>query len=331
MKILVTGGTGFIGSRLALDARARGHEIVVTGQLNSDAERARFNELAQAGIGIEQGPLQDADYARRIAAGCQVVIHLAAAQHEANVPDEYFFDVNVNGTRTLIEASKRAGVERFVYGSTIGVYGESGDQILDESTPPRPLNVYGRSKLAAEEVVKSYGNQLPTSIVRISETYGPGDFRLLKLFRALDRGRFIILGSGQNRRQAIHVRDLVQGLLLAATHPAALGETFVLAGQETMTTREMVEHVARALGRTAPRWHVPVWPFLAVAVVMEKTLSPLGIQPPLHRRRLDFFRKSFVFSTAKAQRLLGFTAAVPFAAGTVETAKWYREQGYLPR
>ena len=93
--------------------------------------------------------------------------------------------------------------------------------------------------------------------MRISETYGPGDFRLLKLFRALDRGRFLIIGSGQNRRQAIHVRDLVQGLLLAATHPAAVGETFVLAGQETMTTREMVEHVARALGRTAPRWHVP--------------------------------------------------------------------------
>ena len=229
----------------------------------------------------------------------------------------------------MIEASKRAGVERFVYGSTIGVYGEYAGEPLDENTPPRPLNVYGRSKLAAEEVVKSYRAELPTSIVRISETYGPGDFRLLKLFRALDRGRFVIIGSGQNRRQAIHVRDLVQGLLLAATHPAAVGETFVLAGQETMTTREMVEHVARALGRTAPRWHVPLWPFLAAAVVMEKTLSPLGIQPPLHRRRLDFFRKSFVFSTAKAQRLLGFTASVPFAAGTVETAHWYREQGYL--
>ena len=107
-----------------------------------------------------------------------------------------------------------------------------------------------------------------------AETYGPGDFRLLKLFRALERGRFIIVGSGQNRRQAIHVRDLVQGLLLAATHPAALGETFVLAGQETMTTREMVEYVARSLGRSAPRWHVPMWPFLAAAVVMEKTLSP---------------------------------------------------------
>jgi dihydroflavonol-4-reductase len=331
MKILVTGGTGFIGSRLALDARARGHDIVVAGQLNSDAERARFRELTEAGIGIEQGPLQDAGYARRITAGCQVVMHLAAAQHEANVPDDYFFDVNVNGTRTLIEASKRAGIERFVYGSTIGVYGEYAGVPLDENTPPRPMNVYGRSKLAAEDVVNSYRNELATTIVRISETYGPGDFRLLKLFRALDRGRFLIIGSGENRRQAIHVQDLIQGLLLAATHSAAVGETFVLAGQETMTTREMVQHVAHALGRTAPRWHVPMWPFLAAAVVMEKTLSPLGMQPPLHRRRLDFFRKSFVFSTAKAQRQLGFTASVPFAAGTVETVNWYRQHEYLSR
>ena len=81
------------------------------------------------------------------------------------------------------------------------------------------MNVYGRSKLAAEEVVKSYGDQLPTSIVRISETYGPGDFRLLKLFRALERGRFIIIGSGQNLRQAIHVRDLAQDFSLARRIP----------------------------------------------------------------------------------------------------------------
>jgi nucleoside-diphosphate-sugar epimerase len=331
MKLLVTGGTGFIGSRLALEVRRQGHEVVIAGQLNSDPERARFKELAAAGIDIEQGPLQDPAYARRIAGGCEVVIHLAAAQHEANVPDEYFFDVNVNGTRTLLEASRLAGVQRFVYGSTIGVYGESRGEILDEDTPPRPMNVYGRSKLAAEAVVKTAAPGLATSIVRISETYGPGDFRLLKLFRALDRGRFVILGSGQNRRQAIHVHDLVRGLLLAATHAAAVGETFVMAGRETMTTREMAEHVARALGRAKPPPRVPLWPFLAAAVVMEKTLAPLGIQPPLHRRRLDFFRKSFVFSTSKAQRLLGFTPTVPFASGCVETANWYREQGYLPR
>jgi dihydroflavonol-4-reductase len=329
MKILITGGTGFIGSRLALAARSAGHDLVVAGQLNSDAERARAEEIANAGIHIEQGPLQDPIYARRVTQGCQVVIHLAAAQHEANVPDEYFFDVNVNGTQALLEASQAAGVRRFVYGSTIGVYGESAGELLDENSAPRPVNVYGRSKLRAEEVVNAFGRSIETSIVRISETYGPGDFRLLKLFRALNRGRFLIIGSGLNRRQVIHVLDLVRGLMLAATSPAAVGQTFVMAGQEVMTTRDMVYRVAQALGRSAPPRQVPMWPFMAAAVVFERTLSPLGIQPPLHRRRLDFFRKSFVFSTAKAQQLLNFAPSIAFQDGAIETAKWYRDHGYL--
>lgn len=329
MKILVTGGSGFIGSRLALAARGQGHDIVVAGQLNSDAERARAQELAKAGLRLDQGPLQDPAYARRVADECEVVIHLAAAQHEANVADGYFFDVNVNGTRTLLEAAKQAGVRRFVYGSTIGVYGDAGGQTLDENTAPRPANVYGRSKLHAEEVVNSYRDVLETCIVRISETYGPGDFRLLKLFRALHRRRFFIIGSGLNRRQVIHVQDLARGLMLAATSPAAVGETFIMAGRETMTTRDMVQQVASALDRSPPSLRIPMWPFLAAATVFEKTLSPLGIQPPLHRRRLDFFRKSFVFSAAKAQKLLDFTPAVSFAAGAIETAQWYRDQGYL--
>jgi nucleoside-diphosphate-sugar epimerase len=329
MKLLITGGTGFIGSRLALAARAQGHTPIVAGQLNSEPERARAQELAAAGIVIEQGPLQDPEFARRIAGGCEAVVHLAAAQHEANVPDAYFFDVNVNGTRTLLEAARLEGVRRFVYGSTIGVYGEYDGRPLDENTPPRPLNVYGRSKLAAEEVVKSHAEVLQTSIVRISETYGPGDFRLLKLFRAIDRGRFFIIGAGLNQRQAIHVADLVRGLLLAAESPAAVGETFIMAGRETMTTRDMVQHVSKALGRNAPRRRAPLWPFLAAAIVFERTLTPFGVQPPLHRRRLDFFRKSFVFSSTKAQRLLDFEPRVSFAEGAVETAAWYRAKGYL--
>lgn len=329
MKLLVTGGTGFIGSRLALDARRGGHQVVVAGQLNSAAEQQRAQELAGAGIGIEQGPLQDLNFARRVAAGCEVVIHLAAAQHEANVADSYFFDVNVIGTRTLLEASRLAGVRRFVYGSTIGVYGEYSGQALDEDTPPRPMNVYGRSKLQAEGEVAAYRDRLETCIVRISETYGPGDFRLLKLFRAVDRGRFFIIGSGLNRRQAIHVADLVRGLMQATANPAAIGETFVMAGRETMTTRAMVQAVANALGRRAPRWRAPLWPFLAAAVTMEYTLKPMGINPPLHRRRLDFFRKSFVLSSAKAHRQLDFSPTLSFAEGTVDTATWYRANGHL--
>jgi nucleoside-diphosphate-sugar epimerase len=330
MKMLVTGGTGFIGSRLALEARAHGREVVVAGQLNSMPERHRARELEAAGIRIEQGPLQDMDFARRVSAGCETVIHLAAAQHEANVPEEYFFDVNVNGTRTLLEASAHAGVKRFVYGSTIGVYGEYRGEPLDENSPPAPMNAYGRSKLKAEEVVRAFGGGVETAIVRISETYGPGDFRLLKLYRAVNKGRFFIVGSGDNLRQAIYVDDLVRGLLLAASSPAAVGETFVMAGAETMTTRTLVWDVAGALAKPTPSLRVPMGPFLLAALVMEGTLTPLGIQPPLHRRRLDFFRKSFVLSSAKAQRVLDFAPRVTHAAGALHTASWYRDQGLLP-
>ncbi|HEY7930184.1 MAG TPA: NAD-dependent epimerase/dehydratase family protein, partial [Steroidobacteraceae bacterium] len=143
MKVLVTGGTGFIGSRLALASRQRGLQVAVSGQVNTVPERARARELDQAGVELLQGALQDAAYAQRLVQGCDWVIHLAAAQHEANVPDSYFESANIGGTRTLLEASRAAGVKRFVYGSTIGVYGEASTGRLDESSPARPMNVYG--------------------------------------------------------------------------------------------------------------------------------------------------------------------------------------------
>jgi nucleoside-diphosphate-sugar epimerase len=329
MRLLLTGATGFIGSRLGLAARIGGLDVVATGQTNNDTERARLAELEAAGVTLAIGPLQDAQFVRGIVKDCHAVIHLAAAQHEANVPDSYFQDVNVTATDSLLAASRDAGVRRFVYGSTIGVYGSATDGVLDEQSTPNPQNVYGRTKLAAEAVVREYGDSLETCIIRISETYGPGDYRLLKLFRAIERGSFAMIGSGENRRQCIHVSDLVRGLLLATTHADAPGETFVMAGHETMTTREMVALVASALGRRPPRLRAPLWPFMAAAIVFESTLKPLGIQPPLHRRRLDFFRKSFVFSTERAQNVLGFTPTTAFRDGARETAEWYQARGLL--
>jgi dihydroflavonol-4-reductase len=327
MRILVTGATGFIGSRLVLMAREASHEVVAAGQLNNPVETGRSEELADHDVQVMTGSLLDAGFVASLVAGCDAVIHLAAAQHEANVPDEHFERVNVDATRMLLEAAIAAGVTRFVYGSTIGVYGSASEGQLDEDSPPRPENIYGRTKLEAEQLVKSHGGRIDVVVIRISETYGPGDFRLLKLFRAINRGRFLLVGPCINQRQVIHVDDLSRGLLLGATHVDAVGETFVLAGRETMTTREMVNAIAAALGRPPPRLKVPLWPFSLAAVVLETTLRPLGIQPPLHRRRLDFFRKSFLFSTDKAKNRLGFVPVVTFAEGSRQTARWYAEKG----
>jgi dihydroflavonol-4-reductase len=331
MRLLLTGGTGFIGSRVALEARRRQIEVVVTGMVNTDAERSRVAELGRAGVRIEEGALQETAFARKVVSGCDTIIHLAAAQHESGVPDSYFEDVNIGGTRSLLAARRDAGVRRFVYGSTIGVYGSAANGTLDEASPPSPDNIYGRTKLAAERVVREEAGPVETCIVRISETYGPGDFRLLKLFRAIDRGKFLMIGSGENRRQAMHVDDLVRALLIVAVHDAAAGETFVLPGEEVLTTRQMVDAIASVLGRSVPRLRLPMWPFLWAAVVFETVFKPMRIDPPLHRRRLDFFRKTFVFSTDKARRLLGFTPEIPFASGARDTAEWYGRQGLLGR
>jgi nucleoside-diphosphate-sugar epimerase len=329
MRLLITGATGFIGSRLALHARRAGMDVLATGRADIATEQERLAELRAADVPVEIGTLQDVGLVRRLVRDRTVVIHLAAAQHESHMPAAYFRSVNVDLVQQLLAECRTAAIRRFVYGSTIGVYGDAGEQQLDEQSDVRPENPYQATKLAAEALVRACEYDFDTSIVRIAETYGPGDWRLLKLFRGIERGQFFMIGSGKNRRQCIHVNDLVRGLMLAAEHPAAVGETFIMAGREVMTTNEMVERIATALDRKPPRAQLPMWPFLAAASVLEATLQPLRIQPPLHRRRLDFFRRSFVFSTVKAQRLLGFTPEIDFQSGAADTARWYRSRGLL--
>jgi dihydroflavonol-4-reductase len=329
MRIAVTGATGFVGCNLVQWLSGRNHEVVATGRTETEVERTRRDRLVKAGHSLLEGSLLEPGFAAQVVAGCDAVIHLAAAQHEGNVPDTYFHDINVGGTRLLVEAAIAARVRRFVYGSTIGVYGFAAEGELSEDSPVRPGNVYERSKLEAERVVAGHSGQIETCLARISEVYGPGDLRLLKLFRAIDRGAFIMLGSGLNARQPIYVDDLARALLLAAQVPAARGQTFNLAGTEVLTTRAMVEQIALALGRRAARVRIPVWPFRAAAAVLETTLRPLGIQPPLTQRRLDFFTKSFLFSTARCREVLGFSSQVPFQAGVRAAADWYRYNGYL--
>lgn len=331
-RLLITGATGFIGSRLALYARDQGIQVLATGRTELDVEAERAKELRSAGITLDDGSLQEPSLMQRLVTGCDAVIHLAAAQHESQMSESYFQAVNVDITRSLLQASRHAGVRRFVYGSTMGVYGDGGaapDRVLDEGSPTRPDNPYTRSKLHAETLVRAHADHMQTCVIRIGETYGPGDRRLLKLFRAIGRGRFYMIGTGENRRQCIHVNDLARGLLLASRHPDAIGETFVFAGGEVLTTNQMVQHIATALDRTLPRIKLPVFPFIAAAGILERTLPPLHIQPPLHQRRLDFFRRSFVFSTDKARRQLDFQPEIDFRTGVQDTVCWYRSHGLL--
>jgi nucleoside-diphosphate-sugar epimerase len=328
-KIVVTGATGFIGSRLALRLLQQGLPVMPIGQANTEAETRNCKMLEEAGAQVILCSITDGEQLAKWICNATIVFHLAAAQHEANVPEAHFWSVNVQGTRNLLDACVAGGVRRFVYGSTIGVYGSASNTVLDEWSPVRPDNSYGRSKLEAEELVRSYHNQLSVVIARISETYGPGDRRLLKLFRGIRRRTFFILGDGANLHHLIYIDDLLDGLILAAENENADGQTFVLAGKEPVTTAQMAATIAGELGIPLRGWHGPLTPFVWAASALEVALRPLGIQPPLHQRRMDFFRKSFVFSYAHASAVLGFSPRHSFQDGVAATAKWYTECGDL--
>lgn len=328
MKVAITGGTGFIGSRLADQCVSLGYTVTVLGQANNEAEASNIRTLENHGIRVVQGSVTNADTVTQALAGADVVFHLAATQHEMNIPDQRFWDVNVSGTRLVLEAAERAGVRRVVHGSTIGVYGALDGQI-DEETPCRPDNIYGITKLEGEKVALSFRDRIPVVVIRIPEVYGPGDRRLLKLFRAIERNVFFMIGSGKNLHQPLFVDDLVAGFLAAATNERAVGQLLLFAGKDPVTTREMVSAIAEALGRPGARFAVPLAPLWGIATVMELTLRPLGIQPPLHRRRMDFFRKSFTLRAARTGEVLGFFPGTGFLDGARQTARWYRDQGLL--
>jgi nucleoside-diphosphate-sugar epimerase len=329
VNVLITGGTGFIGSRLALRCLADGHSVRILGQENTPAESYNRILVEEKGAEVILSSVTDEEVLTSLLKGIDVVFHLAAAQHEVNVPEQRFWAINVKGTANLLEASSNTGVKRFVHGSTIGVYGFAMDGTIDEDSPLNPDNIYGRTKLEGEKVVLSFKEKLPVAIIRIPETYGPGDRRLLKLFKAIHKGVFFMIGNGNNLHHLIYVEDLIDALFLAAESRGAIGNVFVVAGKVPATTNEMVALIAERVNGKIPVYRAPLSVFLFLAAVVEKMFQPFGIKPPIHRRRMDFFRKSFAFSQKKAEKILGFQPKVGLPEGISLTAAWYRSMGYL--
>ncbi|HET6629129.1 MAG TPA: NAD-dependent epimerase/dehydratase family protein [Woeseiaceae bacterium] len=329
-RTLITGATGFIGCRLAERWHGNGREVAATGMVRNEVEDERATGLRKAGVPLLEADLSSPEKIDEACQGVDTIVHLAAAQHEANVSDGYFMRVNVEATREFVKRAAQQGVRRFFYASSIGVYGIAGDSMIDEDTPLAPDNAYGRSKVAAEEMLAKENGGLQVFIGRIGETYGPWDRRLLKLYSGIRKGRFLMVGRGGNLHQPVHVDDLALAIDRLLETPAAAGRPVILSGDDAITTRQMCESIAAAVGKNLSRWNIPMTPMMLAAGAMEATLGRAGIQPPLHRRRLDFFRKSLKFSTARRDALLDLPPQRSFDDGAKETATWYRDHNWLP-
>lgn len=291
---------------------------------------SRTAALEELGVECLAVDICDREALRSAFPEVDTVFHLAAAYRTEHADRSVFERVNVGATENLLAVSLEAGVSRFVHCSTVGVQGHIDDPPAREDYRFRPGDHYQRSKLQGELVARSYADKgLAVTVVRPVGIYGPGDLRFLKLFRAIARGRFVMIGSGDTLYHLTYIDDLVEGFLLASRSEAAPGEVFTIAGPRYTTLRELVGLIADALGRPHPRWRIPYWPVYAAAVMCELVCRPLRVPPPLYPRRVEFFAHDRAFDFSKARALLGYEPRVDLEEGLARTAAWYRAQGLI--
>ena len=330
MKVLVTGATGFTGGHLAQHLAARGDEVKALVRPRS---RARFDAspLPARGIAAVEGDLGEPATLGRAAEGVDVVYHIAATYREAGQPDAAYRAINVDGTRHVLEAARAAGARRVVHCSTGGVHGHIANPPATEDAPFNPGDVYQDTKLEAEQAAREFGTATGFDVVvaRPIGIYGPGDTRFLRMFRGLARGNFPMIGSGKPYYHLTYIDDLVEGFRLCGTVPAAAGRTYILAGPRYTTLEQLVKLVANELKVEPPKFHWPVWPFWTAGLLCEMVCVPLRIEPPIFRRRVDFYTKNRAFDTTRARTELGFAPQVDLEEGIKRTADWYRREGLL--
>lgn len=323
--VLVTGATGFTGRHLALALKRRGYHVRALARPSADTRG-----LAGHDIEVCVGDLTDADAVARAVRGVTRVYHLAVLYRSAKYPDRSYWAVNVAGTTHVLAAAARYGVERVVHCSTVGVHGAVRRVPADEEAPFDPGDIYQHTKLQGEWAARrAFRAGLPGVVVRPTGIYGPGDLRFWKLFQAIHRGAFRMFGSGEVYYHLTYIDDLVDGILLCGERPEAPGQVYILGGKRYVSLNELVRLVADALHVPPPRGRGPLGPLKAAAGLCEWLCRPLRIEPPLHRRRLDFFTKDRAFSSDKARRELGFEPRVDLAEGLRRTARWYFDNGYL--
>jgi nucleoside-diphosphate-sugar epimerase len=324
-KVLVTGVSGFTGSNLAKALIWNGDDVYGFARPSS-----RLNGLHEAGIHILKGDITDANSVAEAVKGMDIVYHIAASYRESGLPDSEYYQVNVGGTRHVLEAAFTHGVKRVVHCSTVGVHGHIENPPADENAPFNAGDLYQKTKIEGEKVAREYMQKgLSCVIFRPVGIYGPGDRRFLKLFKAIKQSKFVMFGDGEVLYHLTFIDDLVRAIIACGESEKASGEIFIIAGEKATTLNELVALIAETLDVNKPGLYLPFWSLWTVSVLCEFACKPFGINPPLFRRRADFFRKDRSFNAAKIEKTLGFKPSVGLEEGLRRTADWYCAENLL--
>ena len=326
-KALVTGATGFVGAAVARALLAANWQVRVLARKGSD--RRNLQGLA---LEVEEGDLADVDSLQRAAQGCVGVFH-AAADYRLGAPDpSQLYRANVEGTRNILDAASRAGVQRIVYTSSVATIGIPTDGTPgDEATPNSLANMIGhykRSKYLAEELVRGAARAgTPVVIVSPSTPVGPGDVKPTPTGQlVLDAAAGSMPAYVDTGLNIVHVDDVAAGHLLAYERGIP-GERYILGGQD-MTLREILGVISALVGRKPPRVRLPYPVVLPIAYVAEAYAQLSGRSGRITLEGVRMSRKRMFFSSTKAVRELGYTFRPPVEAFK-DAIRWYRENGLL--
>jgi len=327
MKVLVTGGTGFTGSALVLRLLEQGYSV-----RSLDYQKGiLYDQLEKAGAALVLGSITDADLVQKSMEGVDFVFHLAAAFRELNVPDKHYYDVNVNGTRNVLDAAKKNNVMKVVYCSTQGVHGHIKNPPGDENSPIAPEDYYQQRKYEGELVVDEFiKDGMNATIIRPTAIYGPGDpGRFVMIYKRVKNGSFPMFGSGDTFYHPVYIDNLVDAFLITMEPEKGKGETYIIADEEYLPIKELVKKVGQAMGIDVKIKRYPILPLIIAGHICEKACKPFGITPPIFPRRVDWFRQVRAFRIDKAKRELGYQPKVDIDEGLRRTAEWYKKERYL--
>jgi len=326
-KALVTGATGFVGSAVARRLLAAGVAVRALARPRSDRRN-----LEGLPVEIVEGDLLDPPSLARACAGCDALFHVAADYRTWAPHPEELYRANVEGTRAMLSAAQAAGVARVVYTSSVATLGLPKDGTPgDEDSPVTLADMVGhykRSKFQAEEVAREFAARgLDVVIVNPSTPIGPRDVKPTptgRIVRDAARGRIpAFVDTGLN---VVHVDDVAEGHWLAYLK-GVRGQRYVLGGHD-MSLREILAEIAHLVGRKPPRISLPHAAVMPVAYVAEAWARLSGRPPLATREEVRMAKKHMYFSSAKAERELGYRAR-PARAALEDALRWFRDHGYL--
>ncbi|MBN2424297.1 MAG: NAD(P)-dependent oxidoreductase [Calditrichaceae bacterium] len=326
MRVLVTGASGFIGGFLTEALLKKGYRVKVLIRSKSN-----LKWIADLDIDCCFGDLLKPDSFKKALKNIDYIYHVAGITKARKKLDYYLG--NYQATKNLIEEINKSGIKlkRFLYVSSQSAIGSSPTILpLDESAEPHPLTPYGKSKLASEEYLKKYRDKLPITLVRPPSVYGPRDMDILNFMRIVKKGVIPNLGLNDKYLSLIYVKDLVEGMIVAAESANSIGKAYFLTNPQPYSWEEFAVTVLKTINKKGIRIYIP--PFMAKGLsVLTDLYSDITDSASIFNREKfrEMMQEFWVCSPKRAKQDLNFEAKTPLDKGIAETIGWYVEQGWL--